>query len=593
MRSLWKQPLFRVLLIATTVAVCSMAVRETASITLPIIKALKEVLIPVALGFTIAYIVTPLVDWVTNRLRVPRTISAGMFFGVFCTIAVLLVVLLVPTVVRQSTSMAERVFKGEQYSDINENGVYDEGENYVDANDNNRYDDTGMLAGALAWVEERQGQLRQFAQLEIDRPAKSFLLLYLDDTRPERVLIEQALKVAGDNTPVEQWQAALRQEPSADAPLSWNDKWPGASRAEIDDAYNRIVPEARERWIRNVSSAGQRYAIKHHDLLTALRMVRREIAAMENDPLVPLIDRVRQALQQKPGEEREKQARTAAEKFSVLERDNQFAARELMNALRGRDTSAQWLAPVVQKLESEVNTQLEVLPARLGNWATSGLTSVDAVLSFALDVILVPIYTFFLILAMPAIRRGAKDYLPNWHRAQLIRILHDIERVVAAFFRGRLIVCFICSVLIYIGFLAVGISGTGVPYAVLFSLLIGLATAVPLAGLLFLVPAIIMTGLDGGSAVTIALIIIVYTIVQVMETVVLTPTIMGREVELHPVTLIIALLLCGKLLGILGLILAVPIAATVRIVAREFFFPWWTGYVTKIHVAPKQPFHDA
>ena len=68
--------------------------------------------------------------------------------------------------------------------------------------------------------------------------------------------------------------------------------------------------------------------------------------------------------------------------------------------------------------------------------------------------------------------------------------------------------------------------------------------------------------------------------VQVLETVVLTPMIMGREVELHPVTLIIALLLCGKLLGILGLILAVPIAATCRILAREFFWPWLTGYVT-------------
>jgi len=62
-------------------------------------------------------------------------------------------------------------------------------------------------------------------------------------------------------------------------------------------------------------------------------------------------------------------------------------------------------------------------------------------------------------------------------------------------------------------------------------------------------------------------------VVQGLETVVLTPTIMGREVELHPVVLILALLLCGKLLGILGLILAVPIAATIRILAREFVLP--------------------
>ncbi len=64
----------------------------------------------------------------------------------------------------------------------------------------------------------------------------------------------------------------------------------------------------------------------------------------------------------------------------------------------------------------------------------------------------------------------------------------------------------------------------------------------------------------------------VYGLVQATEAV-LIPWILGREVELHPVWLIVALLLCGKLLGILGLILAVPIAATVRILSREYLWP--------------------
>jgi predicted PurR-regulated permease PerM len=412
MRRLLRHPWVRVLLIATTVAMCSMALRETASITLPVITALKEVLIPVAIGFTIAYVLTPVVDWLTGRIGLPRSLAAGLLFGLFSVVVVLSVVLVVPTVVRQSASMAERVFKGETFEDKNGNGVRDEGEPYVDANSNFRYDSKGLLAGAISWVEERQAKLRQFAEVSSD------------------------------------------------------------------------------------------------------------------------------------------------------------------------ETSSQWLAPVVQDLEKEVTALREALPARIRGWATSGVNSADQWLELALDVVLVPIYAFFLLIAMPSIRTGVHRYLPMWHREQLIRIIRDIEKVVAAFFRGRLIVCVICALLTYIGFLTVGFSGTGVPYAALFSLFIGLATAVPLAGLLFLVPAVIMAGLDGGTGVTITLILIVYVVVQVLETVVLTPTIMGREVELHPVTLIIALLLCGKLLGILGLILAVPIAATVRILAREFFWPWLTGYVT-------------
>jgi predicted PurR-regulated permease PerM len=289
---------------------------------------------------------------------------------------------------------------------------------------------------------------------------------------------------------------------------------------------------------------------------------------------------VRGALLEMPVAESDRKALAFAERLNEDEREGQQAASELLAELRGDDSTAQWLGPVVQRLEKEVNTQLDTLPTRLGGWATSGLTSFDQVLALGLNAILVPIYAFFLLIAMPSVRKGVHRYLPLWHREQLLRIIREIERVVAAFFRGRLIVSLICAFLTYVGFLAVGFTGTGVPYAVLFSLLIGLATAVPLAGLLFLVPALIMTGLDGGTALTVALVVVVYVVVQVLETVVLTPTIMGREVELHPVTLIIALLLCGKLLGILGLILAVPIAATCRILAREFFWPWLTGYVT-------------
>ena len=580
MRALLRHPWIRVLVIATTVAMCSLALRETASITLPVITALKEVLIPVAIGFTIAYVLTPVVDWLTQRVRLPRSLAAGLLFFVTSVALVLVVVLVVPTVVRQSASMAERVFKGESFTDINNDGRHNDGEPYIDANGNGRHDAQGLIASAQAWVEERQGRLRQFAQLEIDRPGRAFLILYQQQTANERAVIDAALLAAREHRPVDLWSTVLRGEPPADAPLAWNAGWPGASAEEITAAQDSLSTDLQQRWLRHVTAAGQSYAAKHSALLAALRQVRRGKDIAPDDPLQTFADQVRRALLEAPTPEGDKLALAFAERLGQEERAGVQVARELMSELRGGDSAAQWLGPVVQNLEKQVNTQLEALPTRLGTWATSSLTSVDQVLAFGLDILLVPIYALFLLIAMPAVRKGVHRYLPLWHRDQFIRIIRDIEKVVAAFFRGRLIVCLICAALTYIGFLAVGFTGTGVPYAALFSLFIGLATAVPLAGLLFLVPALVMTGLDGGSALTVALVGIVYVVVQVLETVVLTPTIMGREVELHPVTLIIALLLCGKLLGILGLILAVPIAATVRILAREFFWPWLTGYVT-------------
>lgn len=580
MNDLLKHPWVRVLIIATTVAMCSMALRETASITLPIVTALRDVLVPVAIGFTIAYVLTPLVD-VLSRRGLPRMLATGVLFAVFSLVMTIGVTVVVPTVIKQSTGIATRLFKGEDFTDLNGNGHYDEAEPYVDTNGNARFDSQGMLTNGMKWLEERQGQLRRLARLELDQPALSFLSYAMRETAAERTLIDAALAAARDGRPVEQWPEPLRRDPPTDAPLAWDASWPGTTRPAVDDAFSKLVPEVRERWIRNLAAAGRAYAAKQVELVAALRGVRRNDPFDQNPALAERVREIRAAFKTPPTGEEEKAVKAYAQRLADEDKQDQPAIRDLMAELRGDDRGSQWLAPAVGALEKAIDSGMAALPSRVGGWALSGVGSIDAVLSFALDVLLVPIYAFFLILAMPAIRRGTKDHLPNWHRDQVLRIVRDIEKVVAAFFRGRLIVCLICSVLCYGGFLGVGIFGPSVPYALLFSMLIGLATAVPLAGLLFLVPAVVLNLLDGGTGLTAGMMIGVYVVVQVLETVVLTPTIMGHEVELHPVTLIVALLLSGKLLGILGVILAVPIAATGRILAREFLWPWLRDVVNR------------
>ena len=589
MHELLRHPWVRVLLIATTVAMSTLALRETASITLPIVTALRSVLVPVAIGFTIAYVLTPLVDSLSRR-GLNRTFAAGVLFGLFCISVVVGFSVVVPTVVRQTTTLATRLFEGEKYIDLNGNGRWDPGEPYDDANGNGRYDSQGMLAAALSWVEERQGRLRQMARLELDAPALSFLALLQGETASERKTIDDALQVAHDDRAPDQWPESLRHEPPADAPLSWNAAWPGAVRSTVDDAYGKLPPEVRERWIRNLSVAGLSYFTKQAELLAAKRQVRLGTAPASGSAYAPgtasghalgdaqaMAARAKQvadALSAPVSNEQRAAASAFANRLADEEKAGSPAAKELLAELRGEDSGSQWLAPVVQAFETSVKGAVDSLPSRIGGWVSSGLMSLDSLLAFGLDVLLVPIYAFFLILAMPAIRQGVKQYLPQWHREQVLRIVRDIERVVAAFFRGRLIVCLICGILTWVGFLSVGLFAPGVPYAVLFAVLIGLATAVPLAGFLFLIPAVILTLLDGGTPLSASLVIGVYALVQLAEMLVLTPGIMGHEVELHPVTLIVALLLCGKLVGILGLILAVPIAATGRILAREFMWPW-------------------
>ena len=157
--------------------------------------------------------------------------------------------------------------------------------------------------------------------------------------------------------------------------------------------------------------------------------------------------------------------------------------RRLFERLSPSERSSDLFRDVLTDVSNELRSGVEGATSGVGEWAGQLISNIGVILGISLDVVLVPIYAFFLTLAMPGIRKTTRHYIPARGRDRTLRIIHDIERVVAAFFRGRLIVCLLCALLVWIGFALIG-----VPYAGLFGLLIGLATAVPLAGLLFLIP---------------------------------------------------------------------------------------------------------
>src|SRR3954469_14186526 len=100
---------------------CTFALRETAWITQPIAQALKDVLVPVAVGFAIAYVLTPVVDAIAYQGGIRRFCAAGMLFGVVAIGLAAMLALVVPAVVHEGSALTLRVFQGEPYTDVNAN----------------------------------------------------------------------------------------------------------------------------------------------------------------------------------------------------------------------------------------------------------------------------------------------------------------------------------------------------------------------------------------------------------------------------------------------------------------------------------------
>ena len=187
--------------------------------------------------------------------------------------------------------------------------------------------------------------------------------------------------------------------------------------------------------------------------------------------------------------------------------------------------------------------------------------------------VLLPLYTFFFLLRFNEIVETIHNHLPGEYRPTIVRIAVTIDGALSSFFRGRLLICLAVGTLTGIGWLIVG-----VPYSLALGALVGMLNLVPFLSVLSLPPALILmymqaTETGANWVLMTGLVAGVYMAAQAVESFVLTPVIMSKASGLHPVTTVIALLVGGQLAGLLGLLLAIPIASTLKSFVAEYALP--------------------
>lgn len=188
-------------------------------------------------------------------------------------------------------------------------------------------------------------------------------------------------------------------------------------------------------------------------------------------------------------------------------------------------------------------------------------------------VVLIPMYTFFFLLNFNQIVRVVHDHIPIDYRPTIVRIVTTADRAISDFFRGRLIVCTIIGVVTGVGWQLVGVK-----YGLLIGALAGLLNLIPFMTVLALPVAVFGAYLGASESqapwfLPVVLTFAVFVAVQGLETFVLTPTIESKASGLHPVTTIVALLIGGQVAGLLGMLLAIPIASTLKSLAAEYMMP--------------------
>ncbi len=209
----------------------------------------------------------------------------------------------------------------------------------------------------------------------------------------------------------------------------------------------------------------------------------------------------------------------------------------------------------VAKIESSIGEYLTSLPENI----TGSLSSVFGVVTnIAITAVTVPFILFYMLKDGNRFPNLAVKILPDKYKNEGLKIFKDLYETLAAYIQGQLIVCMFVGTACFIGFWI-----AGVKYALILGVIIAVTNIIPYVGpFLGATPAVIIAFLDSPTKAFIALIIVVA--VQQTDGNLLSPLIIGRRLNTHPLTIILLLIGAGSFGGILGMILAVPAYALLK-----------------------------
>jgi predicted PurR-regulated permease PerM len=218
-----------------------------------------------------------------------------------------------------------------------------------------------------------------------------------------------------------------------------------------------------------------------------------------------------------------------------------------------------------ESLQQAVDEMAQNLPNLLQQ-AVVTLTGITGnVFSGISEVVIVLFLVYYLLRDLRPIKRGIVRLFPAAWRKEATHVLEIIDLKVGAYLRGNILRCFLVGVL----------TGTvlaiiGMPFALLLGILAGVLNIIVYVGpYLAGIPAVFLALAPGTPHPLI--IVIIYVTIQALDGFVLVPLLLGKAVDLRPFTVIVSLLIGGVLLGFIGFLLAIPVAATLKVIIYHYY----------------------
>ncbi|GGJ88218.1 AI-2E family transporter [Lentibacillus kapialis] len=205
--------------------------------------------------------------------------------------------------------------------------------------------------------------------------------------------------------------------------------------------------------------------------------------------------------------------------------------------------------------------------------AVQGVQNVaSTITSIVVAIITFPFILFFLLKDGDRFKRFCLKLLPPKFRDEANQILHNMDVQVGSYIQGQIIVATCIGILLYIGYLIIGLD-----YAITLAIIAAVTSVVPYLGpIIAITPAIIIAIVH--SPIMLLKLGIVWAAVQFLEGNFVSPNVMGKTMQVHPLTIIIVLLVAGNLFGVVGVILGIPGYAIMKVIVVFLFQKYKARY---------------
>lgn len=236
---------------------------------------------------------------------------------------------------------------------------------------------------------------------------------------------------------------------------------------------------------------------------------------------------------------------------------------ETINHLYEKIEQLDHFSPQLAGIKEPIKENLDKVESFIVNTIKNITRAIFNIFSQIVGLVLIPIFSFYFLKDLSYFRKKILFIIPKSLRNELMNIFKDIDVLLSKFIRGQIIVAACVGVLSTIALLIIDVD-----FAFLIGMIAGISNVIPYIGpIIGAIPGVIFGLLDEPAKAI--WVVIAFTIIQQIESAVLSPKIVGESVGLHPVSVIISLFIGNELFGVLGMLFAVPVAASIKIVGKH------------------------